>query len=33
MIEAVVADLKGAFQFYADAHAKIGAPQRVEVGA
>ena len=33
MIEAVVADLKGAFQFYADSHAKIGAPQVVEVGA
>lgn len=33
MIEAVVADLKGAFQFYAESHAKIGAPAAVEVGA
>ena len=35
MIEAVVEDLKGAFQFYADSHAKIGAPtpQPVEASA
>jgi hypothetical protein len=33
MIAAVVTDLKGAFQFYAESHAKIGVPQVVEVGA
>ena len=33
MITAVVADLKGAFQYAAQEHAKIGAPQVVEVSA
>lgn len=33
MIQAIVSDLKGAFQYYADSHAKIGALTVVDLGA